>query len=357
MNLKLAAFFCFIILFGSSQIIVCISEAGTVYEGRDLKILPGGKPVFSVAVTHVDSGHNLFPIRENVASTKVPLAEFGSYEVLHPLNVNNNHPIVRIENKSLTKFRIEFRHDEEASNLTYRVKSGDITIRVDNSEYYPVLIISPRQEVSHGTKLYVGSNQRLPQGKVIQVLYDGMIHEVRKDNNGRLYVTVSDTVVDEDKLKLIINKFKYDCRLVAGTRVLFKRKEAFIFYDFNHPLGFLRRYFGQIERKKNDASYYHFFYFYESDSYSNSDFVVYQDTNKVNPEKMGLSTEYGDRDDVSYYLRVVENLLLVFGRDFAHDMDIIMVTRYGKELSSELARRLREAGVRANIRFLAYSDL
>ena len=127
-----------------------------------------------------------------------------------------------------------------------------------------------------------------------------------------------------------------------------------LFFDFNSFDSDLRRHYGKVKRLLNNPDYTAFFYYYESAGYKKYYFRAYQDTEKLDTEKMGLSLEDGT---LEYYQRALDNLMSRYGADFSSQ--IILVTRFGKKFAGALKKYAHDIGIskNTNVSIWSYEDV
>jgi hypothetical protein len=134
-----------------------------------------------------------------------------------------------VKNNYKGNFQIEFNYNNQRHNIDYRIKEGLIEVKIDNSGYYPALIID-------GVK------------SLVQMLGEGG----------------------------------------AGGNL-----KNLLFFDFNSLDVDLRKYYGNIKSVMNKSDASHYFYYYESGGYNSYYFKTYKDVAELDTDKMGLSLEDG----------------------------------------------------------------
>jgi hypothetical protein len=205
--------------------------ADTLFKGRQIHLSKKDYRVFRIGVKGTTAGHNYVALVENAKQESISLGDLGFWELVpdHPSSLRNYDLQLIINNYYQGNFQIEFKYNKRRRDINYRIIEGDIQVKLDNSTYFPTLIIDR-----------VGSTRK------------------------SLYV---------------------DLMGVDSSRLLF--------FDFNCLDIDLRKYYGCIQHflKDQDSSVY--FYYYESGNYDSYYFKTYQDVLELNTDKMGLSMEDG----------------------------------------------------------------
>jgi len=178
-----------------------------------------------------------------------------------------------------------------SQNIDYRIREGTIQVKLDDSTYYPTLIIEGITSVA-------------------QMLEEGI--------------------------------------LGSGSNSL-------LFFDFNSFDVDLRKHYGSIKKLLDSSDSNHYFYYYEAGDYNSYYFKTYRyeagdynsyyfktyrDVAELDTDKMGLSLEDGS---LGYYQKILDNLKSHFGTKFADR--IIIVSRFGDQLSKELKEYAYEIGL------------
>lgn len=266
--------------------------AETLFSGRQIHLSNDEHRSFKIGVTGTTAGYNFIALIEKAKQESISLGELGYWEQVDdpPSYLRNYDLQLIVKNRFKGKFQIEFEYDQKQHDINYRVVQGPVQVRLDNSNYYPTLII-----------------------------------------DHILAITTSGDI--------------------AAVRSGYKR---FIFYDFNSFDADLRKYYGRIKHLIKNPAFSHYYYYYESGNYNSYYFKTYQQSAKLDTDKMGLSLENGT---LKYYQKVLDNLKSLHGTDFADQ--IIIITRFGKKYSESLKEYAYEIGMSKNmaITLWSYDDL
>jgi hypothetical protein len=267
-------------------------HAETLFKGRRIQLSNDNNRVFKVGLTGTTAGYNFLALIENAKQESISLGELGYWELVAdpPSSLRNYDLQLVIKNRYKGKFQIEFTYDRSQQDIRYRILNGPVRAKLDSSEYYPALIIDHIAAV---------------------------------------------TLSDEEGI------------IRSGSK-------RFLFYDFDSFDADLRKYYGSVKRLLKNPDFSHYFYYYEAGNYNSYYFKIYQDIEKLDTDKMGLSLE---NDTLEYYQRVLDNLKSLHGTDFADQ--IIIVSRFGKKYSRELKIYAYEIGMSRNmiITLWAYGDI
>lgn len=252
--------------------------AESLFKGRQIFLSNDDNHIFRVGVTGTTAGYNFFPLVENAKQESISLGELGYWEkVADASSFLRNYDLqMTIKNSFKGKFQIEFQYDKNRKEILYRVLEGPVTVRLSKDDYYPTLLVK---------------------------------------------------------------KSETDAAKTTKTGVLGGSKR-FLFFDFNSFDADLRKHYGKVKRLLINSDYQAYFYYYESTGYNSYYFKTYQDTGKLDTEKMGLSLEDGT---LEYYQRVLDNLKSRHGDDFTGQ--IILVTRFGKKYARDLKKYANDIGI------------
>jgi hypothetical protein len=267
-------------------------HADTLFKGRRIQLSNDNNRVFKVGLTGTTAGYNFLALIENAKQESISLGELGYWELVAdpPSSLRNYDLQLVIKNRYKGKFQIEFAYDRSRQDIRYRILNGPVRVKLDSSEYYPALIIDHIAAV---------------------------------------------TLSDEEGI------------IRSGSKRL-------LFYDFNSFDADLRKYYGSVKRFLKNPEFSHYFYCYEAGNYNSYYFKIYQDIEKLDTDKMGLSLE---NDTLEYYQGVLDNLKSLHGTDFADQ--VIIVSRFGKKYSRELKIYAYEIGMSRNmlITLWTYGDI
>jgi len=205
--------------------------ADTLFSGRRIQLSNDANHSFKIGVTGTTAGYNFIALIENAKQESISLGGLGYWELVNdpPSFLRNYDLQLIVKNRYKGKFQIEFKYDQQQQNIRYRIMEGPIQVKLDNSEYYPALIID------HIAAIPVSDEK-------------GMIR--------------------------------------SGSK-------RFIFYDFNSFDADLRRYYGSVKRLLKNPDFSHNFYCYESGNYNSYYFKTYKNSSELDSDKMGLSLESG----------------------------------------------------------------
>lgn len=208
-----------------------------------------------------------------------------------PSYLRNYDLQLTVKNQSAEEFQLELTYNTAARDIRYRVLEGSVAAKLDRSGYYPALVVV----------------STTPAAAAV-------------------------TPAPKPQLS----------------------KKQLLFFDFNSFDSDLRRHYGKVKQALGNPAFAAYFYYYESTGYKKYYFKTYQDTAKLDTEKMGLSLEDGT---LAYYQRVLDNLKSLHGPDLTGK--IILVTRYGKKFAPALAKYARDIGVgrNASVEIWSYEDV
>ncbi len=310
-----------------------------------------GNPLFNLGnITARRLEKNYIMLDPNVRTFEIDLHKLDDFKLYTKKqdNLNNTHLKMVVENWTSVheKFSLAFSYDKHEKNIRCD-KEGNIEIEIDNSEYYPKLIIRSRgmERIS-----YLDPNQRIPAGKEYQVFYKGLSYVFKYNPvNNRYAANIPIANINSDNLKIHIDKFKYECS-IDNDKIRMKEK-PFLFFDLNHRVSYLRReHFSTIEKLLNNPGYYYFFYYYKSDGYKDDSLIIHQNTSEIDSHKLGLSEE---KKDIAYYLNIIKKIRVKFGVNFTNK--IIIVSEYGKSLP-QLKEAVKQIGIKMDVEFRSYKD-
>ena len=268
------------------------AQADTLFKGRRINLSNDDNRTFKVGVTGTTAGYNFIALIENAKQESISLGDLGYWEMVNdsPSFLRNYDLQLVIKNHYKGKFQIEFEYDRQQQDIRYRVMEGAVQVKLDSSEYYPTLIVD-----------HVASAALRPEEDIIP----------------------------------------------SGSK-------RFLFYDFNSFDADLRKYYGNVKRLFKNPDFSHRFYYYESGGYNSYYFKIYQDVDKLDTDKMGLSLEDGT---LKYYQKVLDNLKSLHGTDFADQA--IIISRFGKKYSKELKKYAHEIGMAKHmvVTLWSYEDI
>jgi hypothetical protein len=216
--------------------LVCLTSAAdikaeTLFTGRQIYLNNDKNSAFRIGITGTTAGYNYLALIEDAKEESISLGDLGYWElVADPPSFLRNYDLqLIIKNNYKGNFQIEFTYNKQSRNIDYRIKEGSIEVKLDNSTYYPTLIVEGL-------------------ASLVQMLKE------------------------------------------AGTG---SGQKNFLFFDFNSLDVDLRKHYGNIKGllKKSDAN--HYFYYYESGGYNSYYFKTYKDVAELDTDKMGLSLEDG----------------------------------------------------------------
>ena len=226
---KRPSLFLVLLLFFSADI-----NADPLFKGRKIYLNNNENSVFRIGLTGTTAGYNYLALIEDAKEESISLGDLGYWELVDdPPSFLRNYDIqLIVENSFKGKFQLEFTYDEKSHNIDYRIKEGSILVKLDDSEYYPKLIIEGVASVA-------------------QLLEEGILSG---DSN------------------------------------------SLLFFDFNSFDVDLRKHYGSIKRLLSGADADHYFFYYEAGDYNSYYFKTYKDVSQLDTDKMGLSLEDGTLD-------------------------------------------------------------
>jgi len=206
-------------------------HADALFTGRKILLNNDKNSSFRIGITGTTAGHNYLALIENAKEESISLGDLGYWELVSdpPSFLRNYDLQLIVKNNYKGNFQIEFNYNNQRHNIDYRIKEGLIEVKIDNSGYYPALIID-------GVK------------SLVQMLGEGG----------------------------------------AGGNL-----KNLLFFDFNSLDVDLRKYYGNIKSVMNKSDAGHYFYYYESGGYNSYYFKTYKDVAELDTDKMGLSLEDG----------------------------------------------------------------
>jgi len=224
--LQRLSFFFILFLLSVSDI-----SAESLFKGREIYLNNDENSEFRIGLTGTTAGYNYLALIEDAKQESISLGKLGYWELVEdPPSVLRNYGLqLIIENSFKGNFQIEFNYDQKTHNIDYRIKEGPIHVKLDNSEYYPKLIIEGVASVAQ------------------------LLEEV---------------ILSSDSNNLL-------------------------FFDFNSFDVDLRKHYGDIKRLIEGTGSNHYFFYYESGGYNSYYFKTYKDVSQLDIEKMGLSLEDG----------------------------------------------------------------
>jgi hypothetical protein len=206
-------------------------NADPLFTGRQIYLNNDGNSVFRIGIIGTTAGYNYLALIENAKEESIPLGDLGYWElVADPPSFLRNYDLQFIvKNNCKGNFQLEFTYNKQGQNIDYRIKEGSIEVKLDNTTYYPTLIIDSLTSV-------------------VQMLEEGGI----------------------------------------GSGL-----NNFLFFDFNSLDVDLRKHYGNIKSLLKESDANHYFYYYESGDYNSYYFKTYKDVAELDTDKMGLSLEDG----------------------------------------------------------------
>lgn len=129
-------------------LIICLSltgssDAANLFQGRQLFLGNDDNRVFKIGVTGTTAGYNYIALIEDAQQESISLGDLGYWEkVDDPPSVLRNYDLqLIVRNRSKGKFKIGFEYDKDRHDLSYRILEGAVQVKLDTSEYYPILVI------------------------------------------------------------------------------------------------------------------------------------------------------------------------------------------------------------------------
>jgi len=205
--------------------------AATLFKGRRIHLSNDDNRVFKIGVTGTTAGYNYIALIENAQQESISLGDLGYWEMVAdpPSSLRNYDLQLIIKNHFKGKFKIGFEYEKDLHDINYRILEGPVQVKLDTSEYYPILIIDSIASVAK-----LGDEDVMPIGS-----------------------------------------------------------KRFLFFDFNSFDADLRKYYGKVKRLLKNPELSHYFYYYESGNYNSYYFKTYEKAAKLDTDKMGLSLEDG----------------------------------------------------------------
>jgi hypothetical protein len=206
-------------------------NADSLFEGREIYLNNEENDVFRIGITGTTAGYNYLALIEDAKQESISLGDLGYWELVKdpPSYLRNNELQLIVENSYKGKFQIEFNYNNNSHDIDYKIKEGLIELTLDNSDYYPKLIIKGIASVT-------------------QLLEEG---------------------------------------------ILSGESDILLFFDFNSFDVDLRKYYGSIKSLLSGNDSNHYFYYYEAGDYDSYYFKTYEDVAQLDTDKMGLSLEDG----------------------------------------------------------------
>jgi len=265
----------FVVVLGSWMIVSPIG-AESLFKGRQIYLSDVDKRTFHVGVKGSTAGYNYVALIEGAKQESISLGELGYWEKVNdpPSFLRNYDLQLIIRNHYGGKFQLEFEYNRNLKDIEYKILEGQVQVKLDHSEYYPVLIIDR--------------------------------------------VASASAFTDEETLPV-------------GSK-------RYLFFDFNSLDADLKKYYGRIKNLIGDSSYTSFFYCYESTNYNSYYFRTYDSVGQLDNEKMGPSMEDGslkyyqkvlDNLNSRHGADFADQAIIVsrFGKKFSRELN-----KYAKEI-------------------------
>ena len=263
--------------------------AANLFEGREIYLSNPAHKVIRIGVTGSTSGHNFLALLENARQESISLGTLGYWEKVPdpPSSLRNYDLQLTVRKNTDDPFQLELAYNAAEKNIRFRVLEGSVKVTLDSSSYYPALVI-------------------------------GSVGPVKA--------------------------------AAAASPPPKKIRRQMLFFDVNSFDADRRKHYGHVKRLMSTPDFTAYFYYYESAEYNPYYFRTYQDTARLDTEKMGLSLEDGT---LAYYQKVLENLKALHGRDIPGD--IILVTRFGKKHARALGKYAHDIGFGKQAAVLVWS--
>jgi len=349
---------CFILILTQLCIVSVLgATTGTLFEGRDIALRPQGAKIFKAGFVDIDAAEkNFFPLNKRKSLDILCIGQIGYYEKIHERKSTfiNNHPLIRIIKSSTEPFRIEFTYKDTDRNIGYRLITGEVNIYTHETEGYPTLTISSaKPPTDRPLTLNTGKRWVPAKPRKIELCYNGKYYPMTKKQGDTYSVTLNETQLLPENVKVVVNSFQYDCETLIGNEILLKKKKL-LFFDLNNQNDYLKKYYYMINREitSPNSKYYAFLYYYTSDDYERDSFKIHQRLSGIKKELMGSSPE---EKSIPYYINIIKELNGFFGRNTMKDITI--VSRYGtNKISNKIRNALRDQGSNVDLRLISYKN-
>jgi hypothetical protein len=208
------------------------AAAASLFKDREIHLSNAANSVVRLGITETTSGHNFIPLMENARQESISLGKLGYWEKVPdpPAFLRNYDLQLSVRNQSTGNFQLELTYAAATKDIRYRVLEGAIKVALDQSGYYPTLIIVSTAPVVAAAPVKASAPQ-------------------------------------------------------PGKQLMF--------FDFNSFDSDLRRHYGKVKHALGTPDVAAYFYYYESTGYKKYYFKTFRDTAKLDTEKMGLSLEDG----------------------------------------------------------------
>jgi len=220
------------LLVAASWVFTAGAFAASLFEGREIYLSDPARKVIRIGVTGSTSGHNFLALLENAKQESISLGKLGYWEkVPDPPSFLRNYDLqLTVKNNTAGTFQVELAYNPAAKDIQFRVIEGSVKVKLDRSDYYPMLVVDDAAPVK------AAAAASAPPPKI--------------------------------------------------------RKRS-LFFDFNSFDADLRKHYGQVKHLMSNPDFTAYFYYYESAEYDQYYFRTYRDTARLDTEKMGLSLEDG----------------------------------------------------------------
>lgn len=119
-----------------------LSAAG-LFKDRRIYLSNDDHRAFRIGVTGTTAGENYIPLIEDAQEQAVSLGDLGYWELVpDPPSFLRNHDLqLLVRNRARGRFQLLFEYDRHRHDIGYRVKEGEVMVHLDDSGYYPALVV------------------------------------------------------------------------------------------------------------------------------------------------------------------------------------------------------------------------
>lgn len=119
------------------------AAAAGLFKDRRIYLSDDSNRSFRIGVTGTTAGANYIALIEDAREQAIALGDLGYWELVpDPPSFLRNHDLqLLVRNRARGRFQLLFEYDRHRHDIGYRVKEGAVTVRLDDSGYYPVLVI------------------------------------------------------------------------------------------------------------------------------------------------------------------------------------------------------------------------
>jgi len=140
-------------------------QAAGLFKDRRIYLSNDDNRAFRIGMTGTTAGENYIALIEDAREETISLGDLGYWELVpDPPSFLRNYDLqLVVRNRAKGRFQVLFEYDRHRHDIRYRVKEGAVALKLDASDYYPVLTIESVAQ----TRLEVPAD-----GRVRMVFFD-----------------------------------------------------------------------------------------------------------------------------------------------------------------------------------------